>query len=98
MAYSWTHREPDGRGGAQIDLLLDRRDGIVNLCEMKFSDGPYAIGKAEEESVLRRRNLFLRETGTRKGVHVTFVTPDGLVRNAHASVAQSEATLEDLFR
>lgn len=97
-AYSWTHREPDGRGGAQIDLLLDRRDGIVNLCEMKFSDGPYAIGKAEEEAVLRRRNLFLRETGTRKGVHVTFVTPDGLVRNAHASVAQSEATLEDLFQ
>ena len=75
---SWSFRGSDGRTGAQVDLLLDRKDGIVNLCEMKFSDGPYSIDKKEEEAVLRRLSVFRRETGTRKGVHVTFVTPDGL--------------------
>lgn len=97
-AFSWTHRGTGGRGGAQIDLLLDRRDGIVNMCEMKFSDGLYAIGKAEEEAVMRRRDVFIGETGMRKAVHVTFVTPNGVARNAHASIVQSEVMLEDLFR
>ena len=94
---SWSFRGSDGRTGAQVDLLLDRKDGIVNLCEMKFSDGPYSIDKKEEEAVLRRLSVFRRETGTRKGVHVTFVTPDGLARNSHRDVAQSEVTGDDLF-
>ena len=94
---SWSFRGSDGRTGAQVDLLLDRKDGIVNLCEMKLSDGPYSIDKKEEETVLRRLSVFRRETGTRKGVHVTFVTPDVLARNSHRDVAQSEVTGDDLF-
>ena len=75
----------------------DRRDGIVNLCEMKYRDGEYSIGKAEEAAVLRRKDAFLRETGTRKAVSVTFVTPDGLARNGRIGLAQSEVTCADLF-
>lgn len=96
-AYSWTCRGEAGHGGAQIDLLLDRRDGIVDLCEMKFADRPYSIGKNEAEAVENRRNAFLRETGVRKAVHIVFVTPDGLVRNKYAGIAQGEVTSADLF-
>lgn len=96
-AYSWTCRGGADRVGAQIDLLLDRRDGIVDLCEMKFSDRPYAIGKSEAEAVENRRSAFLRETGLRKAVHIVFVTPDGLVRNKYADISQGEVTAADLF-
>ena len=96
-AYSWTSRAESGRSGAQIDLLLDRRDGIVNLCEMKFSDGVYSIGKSEAEALERRRNAFLLATGIRKAVHVVFVTPVGIVRNKYAGLVQGEVTLADLF-
>ncbi len=96
-AYSWSCRGDNAKDGAQIDLLLDRRDGIVNLCEMKYRDGEYSIGKAEEAAVLRRKDAFLRETGTRKAVLVTFVTPDGLASNGRIGLAQSEVTCADLF-
>ncbi|MBQ6246335.1 MAG: ATP-binding protein, partial [Kiritimatiellae bacterium] len=73
------------------------RDGIVNLCEMKFSDRVYTIGKSEAEALERRRNAFLLATGIRKAVHVVFVTPVGIVRNKYAGLVQGEVTLADLF-
>ena len=46
----------------------------------------------------RRRDVFRRETGTRKAIHVTYVTPFGLKRNAYSNDVQSEVKLDDLFR
>ena len=82
---------------AQIVLLIDRDDGIINLCEMKFSDGPHAISKQESEDVRRRKLVLKEETSTRKAVYVTYVTTEGLVRNSYANDVQSEVTLDDLF-
>ena len=86
------------RKGAQIDLLIDRDDGVVNLCEMKFSGKQYALKEADDLSVRNKKAAFMRETGTRKSVHVTYVTTFGLVRNAYANSVQSEVTLDELFR
>lgn len=97
--FAWRH-VPEGRGdaGAQIDLVIDRNDGIVNLCEMKFSSGPHAIDAAENAAMRRKKEAFRAETGTRKAIHVTYVTPFGLKPNAYANDVQSEVTLSDLFR
>ena len=60
-----------GRRGAQIDLVVDRDDGIVNLCEIKYSTDPCEID-AEEAARLRvRKAAFIRETGTRKTCRTT---------------------------
>lgn len=99
QAYSWTYRpKNEEEEGVQIDLLIDRRDQVINLCEMKFYDKEYLMTEKEEESVRRRRNAFMDVTKTRKAVHCTLVTTYGLRRNAYANVFQQVLTLDDLFR
>ena len=83
--------------GAQVDLVLDRADGGVDLCEMKWSEKPYAVDKAEEDALRRRRAVFLAETGTRKSVQTVLVSPEGIERNKHAAAVQAVVTLDDLF-
>lgn len=96
--FGWKHpADADGGRGAQIDMLIDRADGVVNICEMKFCDGPYAITAGDAEAMRRKKEVFRRETATRKALHVTYVTPFGLARNAYANDVQSEVTLRDLF-
>lgn len=83
---------------AQIDLLIDRDDGIINLCEMKFAEGAHAISRQESEAVRRKKLVLKEETATKKAVYVTYVTTEGLKRNSYANDIQSEVTLDDLFR
>jgi len=86
-----------GRHGAQIDLVISRADNVTNLCEMKFCQDEYGID-AEEAGKLRKRvEAFRRETGTKGGIHLTFVTPYGVKRNKYWNLVQSEVTLDDLF-
>jgi AAA+ ATPase superfamily predicted ATPase len=97
--YSW-RTEADERSGiekSQIDLLIDRNDGVINLCEMKFAQQEYAITEEEEMKLRRRKGNFVAATRTNKAVHITLVTPFGLKKNAHWSVAQNQVTLDDLF-
>jgi len=95
---SWQVARTPEHDGAQVDLLIDRNDGVINLCEMKFASDEYEIGGDEERRLRERRELFKKVTGTKKAVHLTYVTTYGLKRNSHAGVAQSEANLDDLFR
>ena len=92
---SWRSKGADP--GAQIDLVIDRADGIVNLCEMKWAAAPYAVTKRDWEAMARAREAFLGETGTRKAPHLTIVTPHGAKRNEYRGLFQSEVTLDDLF-
>lgn len=98
--YSWRTEANADKGieKAQIDLLIDRKDGVIDLCEMKFSEHEYAITDDEEKKLRRRRGNFVEVTKTKKAVHITFVTPFGLKKNLHSSIAQNEVTAEDLFR
>ena len=67
-AYSWYVKGTDSAKGAQIDLLIERADHIISLCEMKFSDDDYSISNTEEENLRRRRHRFIEETGTKESV------------------------------
>lgn len=82
---------------SQIDLLIDRNDGIVNLCEMKYHDGRYPITKEDDDSMRNKKAEFKEETGTSKAVHVTYITPYGVKDNAYARNVQSCVVLDDLF-
>ena len=98
--YSWRCERPedDSEKGAQIDLLIDRDDGIVNLCEMKFSREPYELTAEELARLQRRRRVFKEETNTRKAVHLTLIVSPELKKNADANDIQSTVTIDDLFR
>jgi len=93
---SWRSRQSPM--GAQIDLLIDRKDDVINLCEMKYSKGEYAISVKEEEQLRNKITVFETETRTKKAVHLTMVTTYGIVKNKHSGLVQSEVTLEGLFQ
>lgn len=96
---SWRH-VPDAvhPDGAQVDLLIDRDDRIVDLCEMKWTHGAYALDKEEAEKLRDRCEIFRAVTGTDKAVHVVLATPFGLRPNLHSGLVQNVVTLADLFR
>ena len=97
-AYAWSHAPTETCPvGAQIDLLLDRSDGVINVCEMKFSPDIFVIDTKMEADLMRKLAVFSTATHTRKAIHLTMVTPFGILRNAHSGRVQSEITLNDLF-
>ena len=97
--YSWYHvADSVYPTGTQIDLLLDRADNVINLCEMKYTSGPYAIDKAVDSLLATKVETFRALSKTQKAIHVTFVTSRGLVRNSYWNDVQSEVTLDDLFK
>ncbi|MCL1909834.1 MAG: AAA family ATPase [Kiritimatiellaeota bacterium] len=93
--FSW--RSKDFQPGAQIDLLIARKDGVINLCEMKFSLNPVTISKKDELGLQQKRMAFFAETGVRMAVHTTMITTYGLTEKGYRASVQSEVTLEDLF-
>ena len=94
---SWSSSEAGGQG-AQVDLVLERADNIINLCEMKFSSQEYAVDKKEDLALRNKLGAFASETRTRKAVRLTLVTTYGLKPSPYASVFQSALCMEDLFR
>jgi hypothetical protein len=97
-ASSWRTLGKPSTSGAQVDLVIDRSDRVINLCEMKFSVEPYTISKSYEELLRNRMALFRAETHTRKSLSITMVTTYGIVRGLHSGIVQSEVVMDDLFR
>lgn len=84
--------------GAQIDLLIDRKDGVINLCEIKFRDTEFVIDKKYAGELRIKQDVFRRVTGTRKTLFLTLVTPYGVKANPHSqALVQGEVTGGDLF-
>lgn len=95
--YSWKSTASAGLRGAQVDLLIDRRDGIANLCEMKYSLSEYALDKEENDRLANRVAAFRRALKDKKSVHVTMITANGLKKNVYRHNVHSEVTMDDLF-
>ena len=94
-AFAWKSKE--SHPGAQVDLLISRKDGVINLCEMKYSLHPITLSAKDDEELQSKRAAFLAETGSRKAVHITMVTTYGVTDKGHSAAIQSQVTLDDLF-
>ncbi len=85
--------------GAQIDLMIDRADGIINLCEIKYCNGLYTLSKAVAENIESKKQIFQSHLHVDKSILVTMITPVGLKYNEYtSSLVHSDVILEDLFR
>lgn len=84
--------------GAQIDMLIDRADRVINVCEMKYCADDFAITKAYDKTLRHKLELFAQETSNRKSLHLTLVTTFGLKRNEYAGRIQNVVTIDDLFK
>lgn len=89
--------DPESRKGAQIDLLIDRRDRIINVCEMKFSIAEYSIDKEYDEKLRNKIDAFRHESKTKKALQLTMITTYGLKHNMYSNRVHSQITLDDLF-
>ena len=98
QVYCWRHVADDVYPvGAQIDMLIERADHVVNVCEMKFSTRPFSIDKNYLERLKVKLGTFEQVTKTHSAIHLTFVTASGLLHNKYSGIVQSEVTLDDLF-
>ena len=99
-AHAWSWKAPKGSDdpGVQIDLLLDRNDDVINLCEMKYSKSPYPLSASELSRMEYRKSVFKRETGTKKRIMLTMITTFGLTDNANAADIPVKLTMDDLFQ
>lgn len=82
---------------SQIDLLIDRRDQTINLCEIKFSQSEFEITKPYDAQLRERVENFRTAAKTRKALHQTFITTYGIKKNMYSGNIQNEVLLDDLF-
>lgn len=94
---TWRFQPKKGKG-AQIDLLFDRKDFVINLCEMKYSESEFVIDKAYSEELENKKEVFKQKTKTKKSLFLTFVTSFGVKDNEYAKrVIQNSITADALF-
>jgi len=97
--YSWRCKadEETGISGSQIDLLICRKDRVINICEIKYSDGPYSMTKAVYNDVLNKINDFRLSTGTKYALFPTLITSSEVKKNAYSEKMQACIDGDDLF-
>ena len=83
--------------GAQVDLVIERKDGVTDLCEMKYTDGPYSPSAEDAASLARKRDVFRGESGTRNAVHLALVSANGLKPTPNSQDIVATVTADDLF-
>lgn len=82
---AWSHRaQGKDDQGAQIDLVIDRKDATMNLCEMKLSEAPFTVDKRCAAELRTKRDTFRRVTGTKKALLTTMITTFGIKDNAYS--------------
>ena len=89
-----------GTDGAQIDMIIDRDDRVVNICEMKYSKGEFVIDKDYDMKLRRKIQAFeniAEAAKIRKNPHLTIITTYGLQKNAYSGHVQRCVTMDDLF-
>lgn len=95
ISYSW--RSKESKPGAQIDIVIERADNIVNLCEVKYSRETYELTADEAQKLLNRSATFKRETGIKHSVWITLVASEGMLPSKHSAIVQNIVTQDALF-
>lgn len=94
---SWSKIADDNAPGTQIDLLIERADGIINICEMKYSDKKYEISSSYRATLENRISIFRESATIGQTIHLTMVTSNGLKENKHSHIVDNQVTIDDLF-
>lgn len=95
----WRYVPKKRETGAQIDLVLDRDDDSINICEMKFASGPFAIDKKYAVELENKEKIFGQQTRTKKNIFLTMITTFGVKKNNYyEQLVQDEVMMEDLFK
>ena len=94
---AWSKKEDD-TDGVQIDLLINRNDNVINMCEIKYYSGPFKVDKEYYAKILGRQTILSEKVSPKTSIHSTLITTFGLADNEYSSAFVNTVTLEDLFR
>jgi len=84
--------------GAQIDLLIDRADSTINLCEMKFYNSEFSIDAGYATSIRNKIKVFKEQTAIRKNLFITIITTFGTVQNSYTNELEIiDIKIDELF-
>ena len=96
---SWFTATTKDQQGAQIDLIIDRDDGIIDLCEMKYSKDKFSLSKDDYNNIKNKRERFASSVKTRKAIQIVLITSFGSHHNEYYNeLVQNEILLDDLFK
>ena len=93
----WAVIGDDDTEGGQIDLLIERKDNVVNMCEMKFYSELITISKAYHAKLVHRQNLLMKNLSRKTVVQPVLVTTEGLAYNEYSGIFQNVVIIDDLF-
>ena len=94
---SWFSRGTEERRGAQIDLVMQRADGLTDLCEMKHSTNVFAIDRDYATNLQNKIEAYQELSKDKRTLHLVMVTMNGVVHNNYYNIIQNEVTMDDLF-
>ncbi len=94
---AWTLQGMQGQKGMQIDLIINRSDRVVNLCEMKFVNTEFEVRNDYEMTLRERLNWMMAHVSRRHNIQMTLVTTYGLKYGLHSGIFQRVVTLDSLF-
>ena len=95
---SWKKLKDSKSGGSQIDMVIDRRDNAINLCEVKFYSVPFSIDKKYAEALNMKVHSFRQQIKTRKHVFLTLISTFGIHKNEHSiGLVDNQIVMDDLF-
>ena len=83
--------------GTQIDMVINRADNMINLCEMKFWADEFSVSKEYDANLRHKLQTFIDKSKSKKSVNMVLVTTYGLKRNEYFSRFQRTVVLDDLF-
>jgi hypothetical protein len=94
----WRYVPGKGKPGAQIDLLLDRKDRCINICEIKFAADEFTITKKYADELVQKKTVFADKTKTKKTIFLTMITTYSVANNTYyKNLVQGEVTMDALF-
>ena len=95
--YSWLDTDAETGRRVQVDMVIERADNVVSMCEMKYASGEFELKEAEAMNIGRRVECLSAATKNRKAIQTVLVTPYGLTRNRHVDCIQRVITAHRLF-
>ena len=97
--YPWSIQKnlENGIYGSQIDMIIERKDGIINLFEIKYYDSPFCLNGKEIECLNKKKHDFIAATKTKSAVHLSMIALNGVEENSYSSEIQSIVPIEALF-
>ena len=94
---SWSKRKDNDENGLQIDMLIIRKDNVINMCEIKFYDNEFVVNEAYSRTLKARKQTLRDNVSPKYAIQGTLITTHGLKFNAYSGEFIHCVTLDDLF-